>query len=239
MKLLLFDIDGTLLKPIQSGRKHIEDVLEKLCGQPISTRGVPFSGRTDPQILEDTLLLSGFAQKQVDSLLPTALKQYTAHATYVSDEVEPLDGVRELLEYLHPNRHVQLALLTGNVRTTAYRKLVAVQLDHLFPFGAFGCDHADRGKLPAIAAARAQEYCSRTFSGNQIVIIGDSVHDVTCGREIGALSVAVATGFTSIQNLQSAHPGALLQDLTNIDDFCNLAGILRDSCKSPYLEDFC
>lgn len=229
MKLLLFDIDGTLLKPIQSGRRHIEDVLEKLCGRPISTQGVAFSGRTDPQILEDTLLLAGFTIEQVYRLLPTALKHYTAHATYVPDEVESLAGVQELLGYLHLNRQVQLGLLTGNVRLTAYRKLVAAGLDHLFPFGAFGCDHADRGKLPAVAAARALEYCKREFTGNQIVIIGDSVHDVTCGREIGALSVAVATGYTSVQELQSAAPSVLLRDLTSIDEFCGLIGIREGS----------
>ncbi len=230
MKLLLFDIDGTLLKPIQSSRRHIEYVLGELCGQSISTQRVTFSGRTDPQILEDTLHLAGFSPEETEDLLPIALKHYTAHATYLSDEVEPSDGVVELLEYLKPNTCVQLALLTGNVRVTAYRKLAAARLDDLFPFGAFGCDHADRNKLPAIAAARALKHCGRTFVKDDIVIIGDSVHDITCGQEIGALSVAVATGFTSYQDLKSAKPDVLLRDLTNIDDFCHQAGIQPDAC---------
>ena len=225
MKLLLFDIDGTLLKPILSGRRHIEYVLGELCGRSISTQGVAFSGRTDPQIFTDTLYMSGFSSEEINGLLPVALQQYSDHATYMPEEVEPADGVVELLEHLEPDERVQLALLTGNVRVTAYRKLAAAKLDLLFPFGSFGCDHADRSKLPAIASARALEYCGRTFTGEDIVIIGDSIHDITCGREIGALSVAVATGFTSYQNLKSANPGVLLEDLTNIDEFCNQAGI--------------
>ncbi|MCY3629466.1 MAG: HAD hydrolase-like protein [Rhodothermaceae bacterium] len=230
MKLLLFDIDGTLIKPIQSSRIHIEYVLGELCGRSISTQGVSFSGRTDPQIFEETLHLAGFSPEETEDLIPIALKRYTAHATYVSDEVESSDGVVELLEYLKPNKSVQLALLTGNVRVTAYRKLAAARLDDLFPFGAFGCDHADRNKLPAIAASRALKHCGRTFVKDDIVIIGDSVHDITCGQGIGALSVAVATGYTSYQDLKSAEPDVLLQDLTNIDDFCHQAGIKSDAC---------
>ena len=225
MKLLLFDIDGTLVKPIGSGREHIEYVLSKLCGKPISTERVSFSGRTDPQILEETLTLAGLEPKQISDLLPVALARYSDHATYASNEVHPSDGVRALLEHLRTIETVQLALLTGNVRLTAYRKLAAARMDHLFPFGAFGCDHADRNRLPAIAAARALEYCGRAFPGHEIVIIGDSVHDITCGLDIGALSVAVATGYTSYQDLKSANPDVLLRDLTDIDLFCTQTGI--------------
>ena len=225
MKLLLFDIDGTLVKPIGSGREHIEYVLSKLCGKPISTERVSFSGRTDPQILEETLTLAGLEPKQISDLLPVALAQYSDHATYASNEVHPSDGVRALLEHLRTIETVQLALLTGNVRLTAYRKLAAARMDHLFPFGAFGCDHADRNQLPAIAAARALEYCGKAFPGHEIVIVGDSVHDITCGLDIGALSVAVATGYTSYQDLKSANPDVLLRDLTDIDLFCTQTGI--------------
>ncbi|MCY3613747.1 MAG: HAD family hydrolase [Bacteroidetes bacterium] len=243
MKLLLFDIDGTLVKPIGSGREHIEYVLSKLCGKPISTERVSFSGRTDPQILEETLTLAGLEPKQISDLLPVALARYSDHATYASNEVHPSDGVRALLEHLRTMETVQLALLTGNVRLTAYRKLAAARMDHLFPFGAFGCDHADRNQLPAIAAARALEYCGRAFPGREIVIIGDSVHDITCGLNIGALSVAVATGYTSYQDLKSTNPDVLLRDLTDIDLFCNQIGInkqpgiKKDSCTTGNLFD--
>ncbi len=233
MKLLLFDIDGTLLKPILAGRKHIEQVLGELCNRPISTDGVLFSGRTDPQILTDTLALSGFTSTEIENLLPLALKRYADHATYLPEEVESSDGVSELLKHLRKNRRVQLALLTGNIRKTAYRKLAAAQLDHLFPFGAFGCDHADRSQLPAIAASRAMSYCGRSFMGENIVIIGDSVHDITCGQGIGALSVAVATGFTSYHDLKSAKPRVLLKDLTNINAFCQQIGLPSNSREEP------
>ena len=229
MKLLLFDIDGTLVKPIGSGRAHIEYVLTNLCDKPISTEGVSFSGRTDPQILGETLQLAGFGPTQISDLLPVALARYSDHATYASNEVHPSNGVCALLEHLRTIETVQLALLTGNVRLTAYRKLAAARMDHLFPFGAFGCDHADRNRLPAIAAARALEYCGKVIPGHEIVIIGDSVHDITCGLEIGALSVAVATGYTSYQDLRSANPDVLLRDLTDIDLFCTQTGINKQA----------
>ncbi|MCY4172459.1 MAG: HAD hydrolase-like protein [Bacteroidetes bacterium] len=225
MKLLLFDIDGTLLKPIYSGRQHIEAVLEQLCGKVISTEGVAFSGRTDPQIFEDTLQLASYSAVEIKELIPDALNLYSDIATYFPDEVELTNGVAELLESLESNKNVQLALLTGNIRVTAYRKLSAAQVDHLFPFGAFGCDHSDRAQLPEIAQIRAMTYCGKSFSGEDTVIIGDSVHDVTCGRGIGALSVAVATGFTSYHDLISENPSVILRDLTNISEFCTSIGI--------------
>ncbi|MCY4223262.1 MAG: HAD hydrolase-like protein [Bacteroidetes bacterium] len=225
MKLLLFDIDGTLIKPIYSGRQHIETVLEQVCGQPITTQGVAFSGRTDPQILRDTLRLAGYSPEAMDRLIPVALEQYAAIATYCSEEVVLMDGVGKLLDYLASKSNVQLALLTGNIRVTAYRKMVAADVEHLFPFGAFGCDHADRNQLPAIAQQRALQYCGQPFTGKEIVIIGDSIHDITCGREVGAMSVAVATGFTSVQQLRSENPHVLLRDMTNVSEFCRLIGL--------------
>ncbi len=225
MKLLLFDIDGTLLKPIYSGRQHIEEVLEKLCGTVISTEGIAFSGRTDPQIFGDTLELAGYSASEINDLLPDALKLYSDVATYAPEEVELIMGIPELLESLKANQNVQLALLTGNIRVTAYRKLSVAKVDHLFPFGAFGSDHADRAQLPEIARIQALKYCGKPFTGEDIVIIGDSVHDITCGRNIGALSVAVATGFTSYHDLMSENPGVLLHDMTNIADFYISIGI--------------
>jgi len=225
MRLLLFDIDGTLVKPIYSGRQHIETVLEQLCGQPISTEGVAFSGRTDPQILRDTLRLAGYSSDFMDQLIPIALEKYATIATYSNEEVELLDGVEELLDSLKSNPKVQLALLTGNIRVTAYRKMAAADIEHLFPFGAFGCDHSERNQLPAIAQARAMQYCGRSFTGQDIVIIGDSIHDITCGQEVGAMSVAVSTGFTSYQQLMSENPNVLLRDMTNVSEFCKLIGV--------------
>jgi len=225
MKLLLFDIDGTLVKPINAGRQHIEDVLGQLCGKIISTQGVTFSGRTDPQIFEDTLQLAGYSAIEMRELIPDAIRLYSTIATYVPEDVQLTNGVAELLDFLKSNQNVQLALLTGNIRVTAYRKLSAVQVDYLFPFGAFGCDHADRSQLPEIAMMRGRKYCGTSFTGHDIVIIGDSVHDVTCGRNIGALSVAVATGFTSYQDLMSENPDVLLRDMTGIEHFCSSIGI--------------
>ena len=219
MKLILFDIDGTILLGNGSGRRLIEAVLSELCQHPISTDGVSFSGRTDPLIMRDALKLADLPADQIDRLLPRALEIYAQRAMYRRSDLTVLPGVRTLLARLEQDSGVQLGLLTGNLKRTAYLKLQSAGLLELFPFGAFGSDHANRSRLPAIAAERARKYCGNAFTGHDIVIVGDSINDVHCGRSIGAFSVAVATGFTPIEDLAAQEPNVLLRDLTDSDLF--------------------
>ncbi len=219
MKLLLFDIDGTILLTNGCGRRLIEAVLSDLCQRPITTEGVSFSGRTDPLIVQEILTVAGVSANEIEDLLPRALKAYAERAAYHPSDLAVLPGVRVLLTRLAQNPDVQLGLLTGNLQHTAYLKLEGAGLAEFFPFGAFGSDHADRTRLPAIATARAEKYCGRLFAGHEIIIVGDSIHDVQCGHSVGALSVAVATGFTPIDTLADQNPDVLLKDLTDSDLF--------------------
>jgi phosphoglycolate phosphatase-like HAD superfamily hydrolase len=219
MKLLLFDIDGTLLHANGTGRTAVERALSDLCGSPISTEGVVFSGKTDPQIMREILEANGV--ERTPSLIDDALSVYeaTAHATFDPDTVDRLPGTAHLLDRLASLGTLYLGLLTGNIESMAYKKLTAVALDHHFAFGAFGSDHADRRRLPSVAVQRAQHHTGHTFREGDVAIIGDTEHDIHCGQGIGAFSVAVCTGRFTRHELAPHEPDVLLDDLSDADAF--------------------
>ena len=222
-KLLLFDIDGTLLISRGAGRKAMKEALASFSSSPIETEGVDFSGRTDPQIIRDILVKNGLSEGEANSQLPAALEAYISafHASFTFDMVFDLRGAVELVEKLSRRKDTQLALLTGNLQKTGYLKLKAIGLDQYFPFGAFGSDHENRYELPAVALNRAVEYDGTAYEGKDIVIIGDTKHDILCGRSHNVFSVAVATGHYESGDLSKHDPDLLLDDLTHEDAFMN------------------
>ena len=219
MKLLLFDIDGTILHANGTGRTAIENALAKLCGCPISTESVTFSGKTDPQIMREILTANDInpTPAQVDEAL--AVYESVASGQLSAADVTLLPGVADLLNRLNRRNDVTLGLLTGNIRPMAYEKLSAAGQDHYFPFGAFGSDHGERSQLPAIAVRRAQAQSGHTFSGRDVVIIGDTPNDIQCGDGIGAFAVGVCTGRYDRPDLAPYEPDALLDDLRAADAF--------------------
>lgn len=219
MKLLLFDIDGTMLHANGAGRAAIEEALSALCGRPIRTDGVQFSGKTDPQIMGE--ILRANRMEPVPTLVDDALAVYeeTAHAVFDPQDVDALPGVAPLIDRLAAHPGAQLGLLTGNIESMAYRKISAIDLEHHFAFGAFGSDHADRHHLPPVALDRARTHTGHAFQGPDVVIIGDTEHDIRCGRSIGATSVAVCTGRYARNDLAAHEPDLLLDDLSDPDAF--------------------
>ncbi len=219
MKLLLFDIDGTLLNANGTGRRGIEQALSDTFGKPVTTEGISFGGRTDLSIMRQILQANGIAPS--DRTIQKALDAYeaTVLSDVAPDDVKRLPGVSTLLNTLAEHPNVQLALLTGNIRSMAFWKLQAVELDHHFPFGAFGCDHAKRHELPGKAVKRAKDHTGRSYIGSDVVIIGDTPNDIRCGRGIGAFSVAVCTGHSTRDDLASHQPHVLLNSLEDTDAF--------------------
>ncbi len=131
---------------------------------------------------------------------------------------EVLPGVRPLLDALHARDDVLLALLTGNVEAGAWLKLGKVGLDPYFRFGAFGNDAAERSELPAIAIERAARFAGgHRFSRKEIVIIGDTVHDIRCGESLGVCAIGVATGPTDADTLREAGADAVFDSLEDTD----------------------
>ncbi len=219
MKLILFDIDGTILTTPGAGRKAVEQALSDVARRAIATRGVTFSGKTDRQIIREVLRHNDLPERDVDALLDRAVEAYTEamHALLQGHHITVFDGLPALLERLRQSDDVLLGLLTGNVEPIAYYKLQLAGLDHFFSFGAFGSDHEDRNALPAIALARAHALTPARFHGHDVVIIGDTEHDIRCSRVIGARAVAVCTGNYTHEDLSAHAPDCILQDLADLD----------------------
>jgi phosphoglycolate phosphatase len=220
-KLVLFDIDGTL---ISAGRVARDSILRALeAAYPWRAQDYhqdraryDFSGKTDPQIVRD-LVLEHVGPERFESDLPRALEMYLEELERQLEpgSVVPKPGIPELLARLAEEPRVTLALLTGNLERGARLKLEPPGFNGYFPFGAFGSDSADRYRLPAIAVARAREHTGREFRGKSVVVVGDSIHDVACGRSLGVRSVAVATGITSSERLEAERPDALMADFSD------------------------
>ena len=219
--LVLFDIDGTILLAHGAGRRSVHQAMTDVfgaSGPPLH----PFDGKTDPQIVRELALLAGVDESLIEPRMTEALDRYFGYLesdiTQAPHEVELLPGVTALLEALEAQDDVLLGLLTGNIEAGAALKLRAVDIaPERFVVGAYGSDAASRPALPAIAQARAAAHIGRPLPGERVVIIGDTPHDLTCGRAIGARAIGVETGRFAAADLAPYHPLAVFADLTDTD----------------------
>lgn len=213
MRLLLFDIDGTLLRVNGEGETAIQRAVATVTGQSVSTEHVSFSGRTDPAILRDVLSTNGLPVRK--DLLTEVTRAYidAARENIHASIVDRLPGTAALLSLLADREEVFLGLVTGNVEPIAFHKLQTVGLADHFPVGAFGSDHEARSQLPPLAVERATSSARHPFSIENSVVIGDTLNDINCAREAGARSVAVSTGRPSHSELAEHAPDLLLRSL--------------------------
>lgn len=225
MKLILFDIDGTLVRTNGTTRRAVEEALADLVGRPLETKDVRFSGKTDLQIMAEVFELNGVEVTR--DLVREALDLYVrvAHPLMQRKDVTVLPGVRTLLDDLRSRSDVHVGLVTGNVEEMAYRKLEVVELNHHFCFGAFGCDDADRNALPPLAIRRAHDHTGIEFEPSLVTVIGDTRRDIECGRAAGIRAVAVCTGHCSQAELEPHRPDALLHDLTSTPQALQALGV--------------
>jgi phosphoglycolate phosphatase-like HAD superfamily hydrolase len=218
-RLVLFDIDGTLLSSGRAARESVLAALERIFGWkgPGAADGYDFSGKTDPQILRE-LVGAAVGEERLGRDLPRALDLYLEELEKRLDPaaVAVKPGIPELVDRLSSDPRVTLGLLTGNVERGARLKLEPPGLNRYFLFGAFGSDSPDRYLLPAVAIERARQSTGRIFAGKSVVIVGDSIHDVACGRSLGVRSVAVATGPTSRDRLLAEKPDAFFEDFSDV-----------------------
>jgi phosphoglycolate phosphatase len=219
VRLLLFDIDGTLVHTSGAGRRAIDAALRDLYGWNDPTAGLAFGGMTDPLIVREVFLRRGLAAEQVAEAMPRLVPIYLRH---LERELEvgragcrALPGVRELvLALCGRQRECLVALLTGNVEGGARLKLAACDLwGPYFRFGAYGDDGARRVDLLPVALRRAR---ALGVEPREVVIIGDTPADIEVARAHGAIAVAVATGASSKDELARHAPDALVDDLADL-----------------------
>jgi phosphoglycolate phosphatase len=226
-RLVLFDIDGTLLSASGASARALEGALVETFGTTGATRGFDYSGKTDPQIVRELLQGAGVADAQIVECLPLVLRRYHARLrdSLRPEHVRPKPGVDALLGALAETEGLSLGLLTGNLEPCARLKLAPLDANRFFPFGAFGSDHEDRYRLLPVAVERARSATGVVFEGTHVVIVGDSIHDVLCGRGYGARAVAVATGKTAAERLSEVGADVVLDDF--VDTAAAVRAILR------------
>ena len=216
-RLVLFDIDGTLVSSRGGiGRQAISRVMSDLHGAPVDVTPEECAGKPDPQIVRNVLRRLGHPAAEAQRLLPDCLTRYLDRLEATYSEAAGAychDGVMTLVERLAARKDVTLGLLTGNLERGARIKLGPFGLNPRFPFGAYGSDREDRMELGPVAVERALAHTGVAFRGKDIVIIGDTQHDVRCARPVGGTAVAVATGPVRRETLAAENPDFLCDSL--------------------------
>jgi phosphoglycolate phosphatase-like HAD superfamily hydrolase len=211
MKLVLFDIDGTLLWTDGAGRRAIQRALLDEAGTAGPIETFRFDGKTDPQIVRELLTLAGHPRAHDEATIEAVCRRYVGHLRAELDRptqaTQVMTGIGPLLAALEERQaggEVLIGLLTGNVAAGAVLKLRSAGLDpERFRVGAYGSDSARRADLPQIAAGRATALTGGPFMGSSVIIVGDTPDDVACGRPIEARSLAVATGSYDVAALRA------------------------------------
>jgi phosphoglycolate phosphatase len=217
-RLLLWDIDGTLVNTGAAGQHALLRATVKRFGGNGDLKGVEIAGRTDTAIAYQILKKYGetVSDEKAHAFLDLYLDLLVEELPRREGRVLP--GVRELLESVARNDQLSLGLLTGNLRRGAQLKLEHYNLWHFFPFGAFSDDHHDRNQLGPCALERAITETAVNFSAGQVDVIGDTGHDIACGQAFGARTIAVATGSWSREQLAQHQPDFLFDDFANVDE---------------------
>ena len=223
MRILLWDIDGTLIRSVKAGayKDYTVPVLEEVFGTAGRLAEMQVSGMTDLQIVYEALSVDGFTQDDISARAEVLAARLTEEARRITGNgtkfFELLPGVRETLEALAQHPRYESALVTGNIKSMATLKMELVGLDQYFTLpGAFGDESHNRRDLPARAAERIRKHLGMELAPEQFIVIGDTPNDIDCARHFGARAVAVGTGRTYLQEeIIACNPDALLPDLSN------------------------
>ncbi len=222
-KLLLWDIDGTLIVSHGAGFRAMQRALRERFGREVDLRQINWAGRTDSWIVAEVLRHVGLPDSPENTqayleayltLLPVELR--------AGPSGQLLPGVAELLAHVHGRTDVVQGLLTGNMVRGAELKLSHFNVWHYFRFGAFADDSPRRNDLGPVALQRAHSHHGRAFAPEHTFIIGDTPHDIECGQVIGAQTVAVATGHYSLAELEACRPTAAFANLADTTAFLRL-----------------
>lgn len=217
-RLILWDIDSTLVNTGSAGLHALVRATVESFGGNGDLDGVEIAGRTDTGIARQ--ILEKFGEPVTDERIHSFLDRYVA---LLPEELPKrngrvLPGVRQLLEDLARQPDKTLGLLTGNLERGARLKLGHYDLWQFFPFGAFADDHHDRNALGPCALTRATAHARFDFRPEQVDVVGDTGHDIACGKAFGARTIAVATGSWSRERLAACQPDFLFDDLANVDE---------------------
>lgn len=223
LRILLWDIDGTLIRSARAGifKDYTAPAIAGIFGTAGRLSEMSVSGMTDLQIVGEALKDEGFTTEQIrerlDDLRALYMREMERVTAVSGNAFYLLPGVREILEAVNSHTRYRSALLTGNLELAAHLKMRLVGLSHFFQLpGAFGEDSHDRRDLPALARERISRHLGFELQPQQLIVIGDTPNDIACAKHYGARAVAVATGrLYTAEDLLAHEPDALLDDLSD------------------------
>lgn len=224
MKLYLWDIDGTLVLYRGAGRRAAEQSFQsvfKINDVAERTRGVDFAGATDGRIMREMANTCNINNEQFDAnlveLKSTYLRMLRTEISQFDDD-PTLPGVLDLLHRQASTPNIRLGLLTGNYENGARIKLGPIGLNRYFSVGGFGDDHEERRIVAKVARDRSCEFHKIELPPSDVIVVGDTIHDVDCARANGFRSIAVCTGRFDAQTLTNAGADLVIEDLTRWSD---------------------
>jgi len=214
-KLLLFDIDGTLLLTGRAGEHALRVAFKERFGVDDDLSSISFAGSTDGAIARQM-----FAPYDIPATPENIADLFDGYVHHLALELPRregriLPGIVELLEALHQREDCVLGLLTGNIEKGAELKLSHYGVWDYFEFGAFADDHVDRNKLGPVAHSRAAEKHGISFEAQDVYVLGDTPKDIDCARAAGFVAVAIATGSYNKDELAAHHPDFVFEDLSD------------------------
>ncbi len=217
MRLVLFDIDGTMMDSGGAGTRSMDMAFEKVFSIPRAFRGISMAGKTDIQIMKEGLARQGMdsGDGYIGSLCDAYVRSLRTEISNSERHLKP--GILDSIRTLSGMSGLHLGLLTGNIEAGARIKLGSFGLNPYFPFGAFGDDDEDRNKLLPVAVEKFSRLYKEEIAYKDCVVIGDTPRDVECAKIHNAYAVAVATGPYSYESLLRSGADMVLKTITEMD----------------------
>ncbi len=219
MKLLLFDIDGTLIHAGGAGIRAVNRAFSFIYGIEDAMQGIRPDGKTDPLILREMFrntLNRDYSEGE-------AARLYRSYLFFLEEEMKKrnpitvLVGIPKILEAVSLRDDLELGIATGNIEEAAWIKLRYSGLDSYFEFGAFGTDSEYRGEIVRAAIKRGERILNKSSGFAEIVVIGDTPFDIIHGKAAGAKVLSVATGSYSSKDLEIYDPDYLFEDFSDVE----------------------
>lgn len=230
-KLVLFDVDGTLVIVYGAGRKALEEAYLEVFGRDDAAAHLDpvwFAGKTDLFIFRQVAINAGIPswefERKYSDLESVYLERLRTNVGSHSDK-RLLPGIGALLEALSGQAGLSIGLMTGNLEAGARIKLEPWSLNRFFPSGGFGSDAPSRSDIGLVARERFERRLGSSIRADEIVVVGDTVHDIEAARSCGFAVLSVATGWTDAASLQAASPDIFMNDLANTTGVLEALGI--------------
>lgn len=217
-KLVLFDIDGTLISR-GSGHDEIFDLaIEQVAGKPIDIHDFNVDGCTDFSISKIILRSLGFSEEKISELAPKIIERETELflEAVKNDPIKPAYGAKKLLQVL-TQKNCRIGLVTGNPKKVAFGKVESAGIAEFFSFGGFGGTVMERQELIQMALDEVKEKFGEEYLGKDIVVFGDTAKDIESVKPFNAKVIAVLTGVFSKEDLEPSNPDYIFNDLTNTE----------------------